>query len=273
MAICRDGRLHEEFRKRVIFGESPNVLASNYRYNEFAAAVGLVQLRKIESYLKEYLKGKEHLDRVVEGCDWLQKREPPKGGGVSPYNHACLCSGADRGYSARALLNALHALGVRFSLGFTQRPAYLYDFFRTPRAYGDVGCPYNCGHYKGKINWKPGLCPVAEDVLPRILTTGNMARASECRRKAAALKKAIAMVEAGKAPHDDYTREQKLVLDIVESLQPVGPDKVCRLLKKKRVNRTVDQVREVMEQLRSGFPRKLSHAGPEKFAYHDLSTT
>ena len=271
MATCNDQELHEAFRKRIIFGESPAVLASNYRYNEFAAAVGLVQLRKIKSYLKEYLKGKEHLDRVVDGCDWLQKRVPPRGGGISPYQYACVFRGDEREYSARGLINALNSLGVRFGLGFTQRPAYLYDFFRVPRAYGDVGCPYDCHHYKGKVDWRPGLCPVAEDILPRIITTSNMTRAAECRVKAGALKKAIAMVEAGKAPHDTYTREQKLILDIVQARQPVSPPEVQKALKRKRVTLPVSQVADLMERLRSGFPRKLSHAGPERFAYHDLS--
>jgi dTDP-4-amino-4,6-dideoxygalactose transaminase len=271
MAVCNDDRLHEALRRRVIFGESPPVLASNYRYNEFAAAVGLVQLRKVPGYLREYRKGKEYLDRVVDSCAWLQKREPPPGGGVSPYVYACLFRGEDRGYSARALINSLNSLGVRFGLGFTQRPAYLYDFFRIPRAYGDRGCPYNCRHYRGKVAWKPGLCPVAEDVLPRLITTSNMAAASECRAKAEALKKAIALVEAGRAPHDEYTREQKLILDIVEALQPIGPADVQKHLARRRVRLTVEQVRELMERLRSGFPRKLSYAGPERFAYHDLS--
>jgi len=271
MAICNDGKLHEEFRKRIIFGESPPVLASNYRYNEFAAAVGLVQLRKIKGYLREYLKGKEYLDCVVDSCDWLRMREPPKGGGISPYQYACVFRGEDRGFAARALLNAVNSLGVRFGLGFTQRPAYLYDFFRVPRAYGEKGCPYNCGHYKGSVDWKPGLCPVAEDILPRILSTSNMVSAAECRKKAQALKEAIATVEAGKAPHDTYSREEEMVLDIVEALQPVAPDEVRKALKKKRVNLANAQVLDLMEKLRSGFPRKLSHAGPERFAYHDLS--
>ena len=274
MAICNDDRLHEELRKRVIFGESPPVLASNYRFNEFGAAVGLAQLRKVPGYLKEYLKGKTYLDAVVDDCAWLQERVPPPGGGVSPYTWACIFRGDRKGHSARALINATNALGVRFGLGFTQRPAYLYDFFRVPRAYGDKGCPLHCSFYHGKRpNWKPGLCPVAEDVLPQLVTTSNMVRASECKRKAEVLRRAIQMVELGKAPPDEYSEEQKLILDIAQALQPIGPTDVQKQLKRKGVMLTVERVHELMERLRSSFPRKLSYAGPEKFAYHDLSRT
>jgi dTDP-4-amino-4,6-dideoxygalactose transaminase len=275
MATVNDDKLAHELRKRIIFGESPPVLASNYRMTEFVGAVGVVQLKKVPGYLKEYRKGKVYLDEVVDGCDWLEKRAIPPGGGVSPYAYACIFRGDKKGYSARALMNALEASGgtgpLRFGLGFTQRPAYQYDFFRVPRAYGDKGCPYNCHLYKGKVDLSDGQCPVAEDVIPRLVTTSNMVYSSLMRKKAAVMKKAIAMVEAGAAPHDQYSDVQLAVLDIVEALQPVAPDKVAKELKKKGIELSPVQTREVMEALRSRYPRKLSYAGPERFAYHDLS--
>ncbi|MDP6111797.1 MAG: DegT/DnrJ/EryC1/StrS family aminotransferase [Planctomycetota bacterium] len=275
MAITNDDSLNHELRKRIIFGESPPVLASNYRMTEFSAAVGVVQLKKVPRYLEEYRKGKLHLDKVVDECSWLGKRALPKGAGISPYQYACIFRGDKKGYSARALMNALQACGgegnYRFGLGFTQRPAYQYDFFRAPRAYGDKGCPYNCHLYKGKVDMSDGLCPVAEDVIPRLVTTGNMVRASVMKKKASILKRAIQMVEAGKAPHDTYSDVQLAVLDIVQSLQPVGPASVTKELAKKGTELSSAAVLEAMEALRSGFPRKLSHAGPERFAYHDLT--
>ncbi len=63
--------------------------------------------------------------------------------------------------------------------------------------------------------------------------------------------------------------QQDLVLGLAHA--GIGPADVQKQLKKKRVTLTVERVYELMERLRSGFPRKLSHAGPEKFAYHDLS--
>ena len=275
MAVTNDDALAQELRKRIIFGESPPVLASNYRMTEFSAAIGVAQLKKVPGYLKQYRKGKEHLDKVVDSCKWLVKRAIPKGGGVAPYSYACIFRGDKAGIDYGAFKNALRACaegqGVRFGFGFTQRPAYMYEFFRNPNAYGNKGCPYNCHLYKGKVQFAEGTCPVAEDVLPRIVTTGNMTTVSQCRKEANVLKQAIAMAEAGEAPPDKYTKEQELILDIVAAKQPAAPAEVARELKKQGVALPPGQLLELMEGLRSSYPRKLSHAGPVKFAHHDLS--
>ena len=55
--------------------------------------------------------------------------------------------------------------------GFTQIPAYRYKVFREPLAYGNKGCPIHCLHYKGSYEYKKGLCPNAEELLPRLVYT------------------------------------------------------------------------------------------------------
>ena len=57
MAITDDGHLYTELSKRIIFGESPEVLSSNYRMTEFQAAVGVAQLKKVPGYLETYREG------------------------------------------------------------------------------------------------------------------------------------------------------------------------------------------------------------------------
>ncbi|MBN1675538.1 MAG: DegT/DnrJ/EryC1/StrS family aminotransferase [Kiritimatiellae bacterium] len=274
MAITNDDTLDRELRKRIIFGESPPELASNYRMTEFAAAVGVVQLRKVPRYIAKYREGKKYMDEAVERCEWLQKRLPPKGGGVSPYMYSVVFRGEGRGYALGAMRNALKACrrnGHRFGVGFTQRPAYKYEFFRVPNAYGHKGCPYGCHLYKGKLDFSDGACPVAEDVIPRLINTSNMCSPSDMREKARALRDAVKMVESGAAPADAYTPLETQILDIVAALQPVSPAVVRDRLARKRIHKPLAEVLEIMEQLRSTFPRKLSHAGPEHFAYHDLA--
>ena len=85
MAVTNDDRLAAELNKRIIFGESPEVLSSNYRMTEFQAAVGVAQLRKIPGYLKEFLEGKKLLDDAIEGCSWLEARKDIPGSNVAPY--------------------------------------------------------------------------------------------------------------------------------------------------------------------------------------------
>ena len=68
MAVVHDDRLATELNRRIIFGESPEVLSSNYRMTEFQAAVGVEQLKKVPGYLATYREGKKHLDEAVADC-------------------------------------------------------------------------------------------------------------------------------------------------------------------------------------------------------------
>jgi len=279
MAITDDDTLAAELNRRIIFGESPEVLSSNYRMTEFQAAVGVEQLKKVPGYLKTYRAGKKVMDAAVAGCDWLDARKALPGSTVSPYTWCCIFRGErasiERGVFKSALRQASleHAGAGKslFGMGFTQRPGYLYTMFRTPNAYGNKGCPYNCHLYKGKVDWKPGLCPVAEDVLPRLVTTSNMRSVSEMRLRARVLKTAIELAERGDVDAFTYSDIDRLVLDIVKAAGPTEPMEVIAALDKKGRHLDEHGAFAIMENLRDGFPEKLSHAGPRKFVYHNLS--
>jgi transposase len=62
------------------------------------------------------------------------------------------------------------------------------------------------------------------------------------------------------------------ILDIVAALQPVTAQRVLEELARQHgVEAELGQVVRYMEWLRSGFPRKLSHAGPDLWLMVDLS--
>ena len=46
--------------------------------------------------------------------------------------------------------------------------AYLEPVIAEQHFYGN-GCPTRCPHYGGKVQWGPGLCPVAETVQPKLM--------------------------------------------------------------------------------------------------------
>ena len=89
MAITDDDRLAAEINKRIIFGESPEVLSSNYRMTEFQAAVGVAQLKKVPGYLKEYSQGRQLLDEAIAGCAWLDRRQELPGSVVRSITNVC----------------------------------------------------------------------------------------------------------------------------------------------------------------------------------------
>ncbi len=272
MAITNDDRLAAELNKRIIFGESPEVLSSNYRMTEFQAAVGVAQLKKVPGYLKVYRQGRKILDDAVAGCAWLDARREAPGSTVSPYCWAAIFHGERRGLSRGVFQAALRQAGAPVGLGFTQRPAYLYEFFRKPNAYGNKGCPYNCHLYRGKVDWKPGLCPVAEDVIPRLVTANNMASLAGIRATAQKLRQAIRLAESGAVKPLDYSDTEKRVLELVKRDGPLDPMEVIARFDRRGLGHYDEHsMFAIMENLRDRFPLKLSHAGPRKFAFHDLT--
>jgi len=64
----------------------------------------------------------------------------------------------------------------------------------------------------------------------------------------------------------------KKIMDIVEELQPVTAQRVREELARRHgIAADLEQVVRYMEWLRSGFPRKLAHAGPDGWIVVDLA--
>ena len=62
------------------------------------------------------------------------------------------------------------------------------------------------------------------------------------------------------------------IMDIVEELQPAMPGQVqAELARRHGVDVELDPLVRYMEWLRSGFPRKLAHAGPDAWVVIDLA--
>jgi perosamine synthetase len=273
IAITNDDKMAFEINRRIIFGESPEVLSSNYRMTEFQAAVAVPQLKKVPAYLEEYRKSKKILDDAIAGCDWLEPRKEIAGSTyLAPYFWSCIFHGERKNIPYNVFKAALRQAGAPYGTGFLQVPAYLYNIFRNPNAYGDKGCPYNCHLYTGKVDWKAGLCPVSEDVIPRIVHTNNMVWVEKATKAAAALKEAIKLAESGKVAPLAYSALDRKVLDTVKEFGPLEPNELIKIFDDKKWEHLDEHgAFMIMEDLRDRTPFKLSHAGPRKFAYHDLS--
>ena len=89
-------------------------------------------------------------------------------------------------------------LGVPLRFGFNQVPAYKFDIFKGSTAYGHPDCPVRCPFYESDYRYEDGLCPVAEDLMPRIINTGLIeVPPDEVKRRADLLWEAIKKTEMG----------------------------------------------------------------------------
>jgi len=198
VAITDDDELAARIRAVTCFGESPPHLATVFRMTEMQAAVGLAQLEKAKGYIEEYQKSYAHLSAALEGCDWLQPRAIKDGCGNSPYIFSFLFRGERQGIEVDDFNQALFATGDIWNIGFTQVPAYKYKLFTHPLAYQNKGCPlHNCPYYEGRYEYRDGLCPTAEAILPRLVNTTCMICEENAKRVADGLRQAIEKVAKG----------------------------------------------------------------------------
>jgi hypothetical protein len=239
---------------------------------ELQAAVGVAQLKKVPGFLKEFSEGKKLLDGAIADCRWLEPRHELPGSRVVPYFWTCLFRGERANIGYDVFKAALRQAGAPFGTGYLQAPAYMYEYLRKPLAYGNKGCPYNCHLYAGKVDWREGLCPVAEEIVPRIVQTNNMVPLEVAANAAKALKEAIRLAVSGAVEPLRYTELDFRILNLVRDLGGLEPAEASRVFDERGWEHFEEAgMWSAMEDLRYRYPYKLAHAGPRKFIYHDLS--
>jgi len=150
-----------------------NTMGSNYRMTEIEAAIGVEQLYKLNSLLEHrrilasYLSS--HLamfqERVIPPVIYPNVTH-------SFYDYVVRVNEEKLGISRHTFAEALKAEGVSFIEGYV-RPLYLLPVFQKKIAYGENGCPWTCGHYRGNVSYNKGICPVTERLYEHELLCGD----------------------------------------------------------------------------------------------------
>ena len=199
MVTDREDLHHRLYNEWAFGGESPAFMTLNFRMNEVTAAIGVAQLQRVNAYLDEYKQNLGILNEAIKDCEWLRNREVSEDAQQSGYNWACLWEGDKHGLDYDQFKQICRELEVPVGFGFTQKPAYTYDFFKEATAYHHKNCPTRCPYYRSDYHYQDGLCPVAEDLLPRIVSSGVMEVSErEMQRRASLLRKAIRRTEKSK---------------------------------------------------------------------------
>jgi perosamine synthetase len=200
MTIIRDNGLAEKLAGIWAFsGESPLMMTLNWRMNEVTAAMGLAQLQKIQSILDYYKNTLDMFNDAIADCTWLANRRVDDEAQQSGYWFACRWDGDKHGldYKRFKSLNDELKIGLRF--GFNNIAPYQYEFFREGDIYGN-GVPFHTEPFTRLSNYryKDGLCPVVEDVMPRLVTVSLIfAQLETVRRQIENLRKAIDIMNKG----------------------------------------------------------------------------
>ena len=141
----------------------------NYRMTEVLAAVGLAQLEVFPQYLRGLRWAGKQYDDAVESCEWIAIQRGPEGSEHGYHLWGATFNGEERGIPRAEFGRVLAEEHCTVCLGYTDMTAYEHPLIARRMGYGR-GCPLDCPLYEGDANRYPdGLCPVAENLFPKIM--------------------------------------------------------------------------------------------------------
>ena len=170
----------------------------NYRLPEICAAVALALVERIDEIVDRRQKVAAFFTEAVEGCEWMIPQKTPEGLVNSYYTFAVRYEGEQAlGIPWKTFYNTYIEQGGDGFYSAWSVP-YLEPVMEQSEFYGK-GCPLHCPLYEGKPVYEKGLCPVAEELQPKLMQfKANYRDIELAKRKAEALRKTINLFEGRK---------------------------------------------------------------------------
>jgi len=146
-----------------------SILGYNYRMTEMQAAIGLVQLRKLDSYLD---KRRQNADYLTEQLKRFSQIKPPLVKSYvkhSYYKYICKINKDKFKVPIEEFIKAVLAEGIPISRRYPT-PIHLQPIFTEKMGYGKTHCPFVCPFYGIEKGYGKGLCPNAEKLSDELFT-------------------------------------------------------------------------------------------------------
>ena len=139
-----------------------NMIGFNFRMTEIESAIGIEQLKKLDSLLDDRIHTAERISSGINGLKGL--RVPV----VKPdcthvyYGYPIVFNEEEVGVSRDQIVDALRAEGVPVAGSYCN--LHMLPMYQQKIAYGSKGFPWSAEFYKGNVSYKMGICPVAEEL-------------------------------------------------------------------------------------------------------------
>lgn len=139
-----------------------NMIGFNLRMTEIEAAIGIEQLKKLQSLVSERIIA---ANRLSDGIKHLRGLRIPV---VKPdcthvyYVYPLVYNSEETGIHRDRIVEALRAEGVPVSGSYMN--LHLLAMYQHKIAYGSKGFPWKAEFYKGHVTYEKGICPVAEEL-------------------------------------------------------------------------------------------------------------
>jgi len=160
-----------------------NMLGFNYRLTEIEAALAREQLKKLPKIVEVRNRQAAYLNKKLAATPCLEPVKARPHSQSSYYMQLFKFKAAVAGVHRNEFVEAVKAElpvmelreteGVKIGAGYV-RPLYLEPLYQQRIAYGSGGCPWTCEKYGGQVDYRPGICPVAEKMHNEVLITHEL---------------------------------------------------------------------------------------------------
>ncbi len=137
-----------------------NLIGFNFRLGEIECAIGIEQLKKLDSIIESRVSAARKLTEAIKHLDGLHTPYIPDGLTHVYYNYPMRIDEKKLGVSAKNICMALAAEG--FSCGNSYINVHKYPTYQKKIAYGNNGYPWKNGSEVSKVSYRGNQCPVAE---------------------------------------------------------------------------------------------------------------
>ena len=148
-----------------------NMIGFNFRLGEIEAAIGREQLKKGAQLIAQRKENVAYLESQLKDLSGLKMPHIGPAGDHVYYVHTLDYDADATAVSRERLVRALKAElpgteqregdGPLIGVGYV-KPLYLAPMFQSQIAYGGLGYPFTSPLYKGKVDYRKGLCPNVE---------------------------------------------------------------------------------------------------------------
>ncbi|MDB9915755.1 DegT/DnrJ/EryC1/StrS family aminotransferase [Alphaproteobacteria bacterium] len=140
-----------------------NMIGHNFRLGEIECAIGIEQLKKLGKLVITRQKAAERLTRGLQSLKGLRLPIVKDNCTHVYYVFPLIVDIEKLGVSRDLIISALEAEGVSgLAAGYTN--THLLPMYQKKIAYGSNGFPWNLKEARQNINYKKGICPVAEQL-------------------------------------------------------------------------------------------------------------
>jgi perosamine synthetase len=167
----------------------------NYRMSDLQGAVALEQTERFDELVEKRKQIGVMFEEAIKGCSWLIPQYTPPGYVNSYWTFVCCFEAKQAGCSWQEFRQKFYSLGGDFFYG-AWRLTYNELTFQKRNFLGGF-FPIDSEIYKGqRQEYKPGLCPVAEKLQPKLMHfKTNYMDLEEAKKQVQILKKTIELVE------------------------------------------------------------------------------